>query len=225
MEEVEFKFPNVFGQEVALVGDFNNWAYQKKFTNHNFKQEIINIKLENGAYQYKFLIDGQLWLNDPQADLYVNNGNDALNSVVEVGENTSQNITNENHGEIADVILDDAFDEKILTGDKVINEKKEFNLQNKQVYIYNTLKNCVGEVELSYVWCTPDFKIYDWESILVQGQNEDQRLYNYINLTDEIAKPGNWKVFILINGQVLTRKEFTLKANFYYKRGNQIFVR
>ncbi len=59
--------------KVSLVGDFNDWAEDelvlKKLKSGVFK---IDLDLEVGKkYQYRYLIDGQVWENDWQADEYV----------------------------------------------------------------------------------------------------------------------------------------------------------
>lgn len=58
---------------VALLGDFNEWNSLshplKKQKNGNFK---TTIELEGGrSYEFRYLLDGQYWLNDEQGDAYV----------------------------------------------------------------------------------------------------------------------------------------------------------
>jgi len=69
---------------VNIVGEFNNWDESKdslkKFKNGNFK---ISMDLETGKeYEYKYLIDGEHWLNDSEADKFVSNSFAGENSVV-----------------------------------------------------------------------------------------------------------------------------------------------
>ncbi len=57
----------------ALLGDFNGWNSlthpMAKQKNGNFKTAI---ELEAGrAYEFRYLLDGQTWLNDDQGDNYV----------------------------------------------------------------------------------------------------------------------------------------------------------
>ena len=67
--------PNV--KKVQLVGDFNGWNVKKaidlkKFKNGSFKT-TLDLDTEK-EYQFKYLIDGEKWENDAEADKYVNNG-------------------------------------------------------------------------------------------------------------------------------------------------------
>ena len=63
-------------KKVAIAGDFNDWSTKKdmlkKLKNGTFK---ITLDLETGKeYQYKFLIDGEKWENDWDAEKYVASG-------------------------------------------------------------------------------------------------------------------------------------------------------
>lgn len=62
-------------EKVAVVGDFNQWSEKglamTKLKNGSFK---VNINLEsNKEYQFRYLVDGTMWLNDEAADSYVQN--------------------------------------------------------------------------------------------------------------------------------------------------------
>ncbi|MDX1476724.1 MAG: isoamylase early set domain-containing protein [Saprospiraceae bacterium] len=65
------------GKQVALVGEFNNWKpkkadHMRKLKNGTFTKTI---DLEVGkSYQFRYLIDGETWVNDPAADAYVSSG-------------------------------------------------------------------------------------------------------------------------------------------------------
>lgn len=71
---------------VCLVGDFNNWKEHatplKKLKNGAFK---ITLDLPCGKeYQYRYLVDSTIWLNDWAADKYVPSPYGVDNSVVRV---------------------------------------------------------------------------------------------------------------------------------------------
>ena len=69
---------------VLLVGDFNNWKIgetpMKKAKTGSWS---VSCDLETGReYQFRYLIDGNNWENDPQADSYVPSGLGSENSVL-----------------------------------------------------------------------------------------------------------------------------------------------
>ncbi len=58
-------------EEVSVVGDFNNWdPHQHKFSQKNSDgSSNIELVLEAGKeYQFRYLCNGQTWLNEPEAD-------------------------------------------------------------------------------------------------------------------------------------------------------------
>ena len=72
-------------RDIHLVGDFNCWDTKatpmKKQRDGSFS---VSLDLEQGhEYQYRFLIDGSRWENDPSADKYTPSPYwDAQNSVI-----------------------------------------------------------------------------------------------------------------------------------------------
>lgn len=71
--------------EVFLVGEFNNWD----ITSHPMKRRKdgdfnLTLSLEKGReYQFRYLLDGNVWENDNEADKYVKSPYaDCDNSVV-----------------------------------------------------------------------------------------------------------------------------------------------
>ena len=82
---VTFVVPNsTWADAVHLVGDFNQWSR----TSHPFRRDReghwrLTADLDVGrAYQFRYLRDGEVWMNDNQADAYVANPYGSDNSVV-----------------------------------------------------------------------------------------------------------------------------------------------
>ncbi|MEO5905322.1 MAG: isoamylase early set domain-containing protein [Saprospiraceae bacterium] len=64
------------GKEVAILGQFNNWDpsedTMRKLKDGSFTKTI---ELEVGQeYQFRYLVDGERWINEPQADKYLHSG-------------------------------------------------------------------------------------------------------------------------------------------------------
>jgi 1,4-alpha-glucan branching enzyme len=81
----ELSSDQVQGKQVSLVGEFNEWnssnTLLKKQKNGNFK---ATLELPIGSeVQFRYLVDGQNWINDDSADKYVPSGvSNENNSVV-----------------------------------------------------------------------------------------------------------------------------------------------
>lgn len=73
---VTFTLPeSIWADTIHLVGDFNDWNR----TGHPFQRDregrwTITVDLElRRAYQFRYLRDGEEWMNDGDADAYVYN--------------------------------------------------------------------------------------------------------------------------------------------------------
>jgi len=82
--KVTFLLPSeVEAETVHLMGEFNDWQTSQAMRRQKDSSWRITVDLEPGReYQFRYLVDGQRWLNDPQADNYVPNPYGDQNSVV-----------------------------------------------------------------------------------------------------------------------------------------------
>jgi len=76
MCKVTFKVPKMVAegaQSVHLVGEFNDWDENHTAMNRRKSGDFdITIDLETGrAYEFRYLVDGEVWQNEPNADGYV----------------------------------------------------------------------------------------------------------------------------------------------------------
>jgi len=89
--KVTFNLPEELvtgAKKVNLMGDFNNWDLKKAESMRKLKDGSYTRTLDLDAgqnYEYRFLVDGETWINDIEADAYVSNGlSYEENCVVEV---------------------------------------------------------------------------------------------------------------------------------------------
>lgn len=84
---VTFKLPpEVNAESVALVGEFNEWDPEanpmKKLKDGSFS---TTISLPAGeTYRFRYLLDGEKWENDWEADRYAPNQYGGEDSMIEV---------------------------------------------------------------------------------------------------------------------------------------------
>ena len=84
---VTFKYPNPEQAESAVLsGDFNDWSLSthpmKRLKDGSFSATIF---LKSGrSYRFRYVLDGNIWVNDPAADSYAANEYGEDNSVVSV---------------------------------------------------------------------------------------------------------------------------------------------
>ena len=90
MCKVTFILPNTIAgnaDSVCIVGDFNNWNNTANPMKKNkIKGFTATLELEpDREYQFRYLINGSKWENDPNADKYVQSPfEDSENSVVSI---------------------------------------------------------------------------------------------------------------------------------------------
>ncbi len=87
--QVTFTLPKEVSEnfkEISVVGDFNNWdPNQNKFSLKNPDgSSSVEIALEAGKeYKFRYLCDGQTWINELEADAHVpTHYGDSKNSVI-----------------------------------------------------------------------------------------------------------------------------------------------
>nr|WP_321451356.1 isoamylase early set domain-containing protein [uncultured Carboxylicivirga sp.] len=73
-------------KQVNLTGDFNNWDRQNiRMKKNKIGFFSVSVNLNTGKeYQFKYLIDQSIWLNEPEADKQVSNEFKSSNSVITI---------------------------------------------------------------------------------------------------------------------------------------------
>ena len=76
------------GKEVRILGDFNEWSWEKGYKMKAQKAEFTSeIELAaNKVYQFRYLIDNHIWENDWNADSYEISPFGGYNSVISLRE-------------------------------------------------------------------------------------------------------------------------------------------
>lgn len=74
--------------EVQVLGDFNNWNHEQGVKMKSVKAGFeTTLELAAGRYyEFRYLLDGNIWTNDPAADDYHATPFGVFNSVVKIEE-------------------------------------------------------------------------------------------------------------------------------------------
>lgn len=88
MVRVTFVLPAaILARRVNLVGDFNGWDTHATPMRHDRSgaQWTVSLDLAAGqCYRFRYLVDGQEWLNDWCADDHVENPYGSYDSVIDL---------------------------------------------------------------------------------------------------------------------------------------------
>ena len=82
---VTFELPPIEARSAALCGDFNSWSPDA----HPMRRRkdgifVTTLRLPPGEYRFRYLVDGDRWMNDWNADRYDHNDFGSDNSVLVV---------------------------------------------------------------------------------------------------------------------------------------------
>jgi 1,4-alpha-glucan branching enzyme len=76
---------NLWADHIALIGEFNEWdpgSHLLQQTNLDTDWHIT-LEMERGhSYRFRYLVDGEHWMDDDQADGYVLNSLGGVDSVI-----------------------------------------------------------------------------------------------------------------------------------------------
>jgi len=84
--DVTFTLPATVNAETAhLLGEFNDWDPtinpMKKLKDHSF---LVKVTIPHGLFRFRYLLDGERWENDWEADGYAPNEYGSEDSVLEI---------------------------------------------------------------------------------------------------------------------------------------------
>ena len=80
---VEFRCDAPNAEKVYLAGDFNDWTQPLALHRNSEGLWLTEIKTPGaGRYQYKFIVDGKRWIEDPSNGMKTPDGYGALNSLL-----------------------------------------------------------------------------------------------------------------------------------------------
>ena len=82
---VTFKIPaDLASEKVQLYGEFNNWVGQKMTKQKSGSFSLSITLLAGRKYQFRYLLDGDRWENEPRADGYIPNPFGSEDSVLDL---------------------------------------------------------------------------------------------------------------------------------------------
>jgi hypothetical protein len=91
---VQFVFANSAAKTVTVAGDFNGWDVVATALMDTDGDGVWTgrVALRPGLHKYMFVVDGEEWVTDPQADTYVDDGFGMRNAIVTVAQPNGRSI-------------------------------------------------------------------------------------------------------------------------------------
>ncbi|HVM43331.1 MAG TPA: isoamylase early set domain-containing protein [Gemmatimonadales bacterium] len=80
---VTFALQQPDARTISIAGDFTDWQASKEMRRSGEGLWRVSVELPSGReYGFRYLVNGERWINDPAADKYVPNPFGSENSVV-----------------------------------------------------------------------------------------------------------------------------------------------
>lgn len=91
---VQFVFASPVASTVTVAGDFNDWDVNTTPLTDTDGDGVWTgrVALRPGLHKYMFVVDGEKWITDPQADSYVDDGFGMRNAVLSIAQPGSRAI-------------------------------------------------------------------------------------------------------------------------------------
>lgn len=139
-------------EKVSVAGTFNNWNAEADYLKHEDSGWTTELFLEPGYYEYKFVINGNLWVNDENNyRLNIIDQNNSILLVEETGVNDFNLPYNKN-----------IFPQLIYPDEKIVNVYDDMIKQIFTKIRYGNNKNNFSKL---YFDEAKDDCIYQWDSI------------------------------------------------------------
>ncbi|GAA0086930.1 hypothetical protein UT300007_33710 [Clostridium sp. CTA-7] len=212
-------------ETISVIGKFNNYDPIKgKMVKDNNKW-IFKCNLKSGEHPYKFLINGELKLNDSAANIYLPDDNEELWSIVMINENDQRMYNNTQYTtHIEKYNISSAISEK-----ENIANKKNFNLLlDKKIVTRFQFTNVTGLHTVTAAWYTPKgelFQINENNLFAPPDEKKPIMLWFWMDLTDNTREYsiGSWKMKLFIDGEFILEDEFHLLKNATYSAQGKYF--
>ncbi len=82
---VQFRLAAPGASSVHVAGDFNGWQPEVALADpYGTGEWVGRVKLPPGVHKYMFLVDGETWITDPNAERYVEDGYGNRNAVIAI---------------------------------------------------------------------------------------------------------------------------------------------
>ncbi|WP_283610430.1 hypothetical protein [Faecalispora anaeroviscerum] len=211
---------------VSVLGSFNGYDEKAGTMERERDGWVTELSLTPGEHYYKFLVNQEFLLNDPQANIYLPHVEDELWSVIIINEQDQQLFSNEQYG----LHIDSYAVTSIQTDLPVAVNKKTFHLgMDGQLVTRFGFTDIKGLHCISALWFDARGQFFDYsENMLFQEEDSpDDPVYLWFWLplqeTGKEYPEGLWTLKLFINGSYVLEDQYTLTRSSAYTAQGRLF--
>lgn len=212
--------PGIQAETVSVLASFCNYDEEKGKMHRENGYWIYETKLPAGEYYYKFLINGSLLLNDPEASCYAprREEDDELWSYFRVALSGKRLFNNTiYHVTVADYSLSAAVAEGTVV------EKHRFSaVLDKRVVARFGFSEITGVHSVTVLWCDYSGSIREYSEQLLLPEETQATLWFWIDLEKLECPEGKWVMKLYIDGTYVLGDDFCIGTAFLYDREGKI---
>lgn len=203
---------------ISVIGKFNNYNPSEGLMVKENNKWIFKCNLPSGEHPYKFLINGELKLNDSTANIYFPDDNEELWSIVMINENDQRMYNNAQYT----THIEKYNISSVISEEKDIVNKKSFNMSlDKKIVTRFQFTNVTGLHAVTTVWYTPKGELFQIteNNLFTPPNNEGPiSLWFWMDLDDNTRNYplGTWTMKLFIDGEFILEDEFSLVQNRTY---------
>ena len=199
-------------ESISVAGDFNGWSKDANpFVRKGNGLWEAEVDFPPGRSLYKFVVNGELALNDPTANLYYpHEETGELMSVMLIDEETGERLYNHEQYqlEISSYSLNNYISQRLET------VRRSFFLDSDRKAVLGLgFRNITGVHSVTTAWYTPSGELDRFaESALVQPEEEEEaKVWFWLPLEPDMPV-GSWQVKLFIDGMFVLEDTIQIAA-------------
>lgn len=196
---------------LCVVGDFNGWSKDTPCFEKNAEgQWEVEVDFPAGQSLYKLILNEEMTLNDPGANLYMPHDTGELMSVMLTDPDTGERLYNNEqyHIEVSAYSLNNYISERLET------VKRSFFLDSDRKAVLGMgFRKITGIHSVTVAWYNPAGELDRFaESTLIQPQDQEEaKLWFWLPLEQDLPK-GQWQVKVFMDGIFLLEDHIQIAA-------------
>ncbi|MDQ0196278.1 hypothetical protein [Paenibacillus wynnii] len=211
---------------ISVIGSFNDYKEDCGLMRKSGNVWSTEVSLPPGEHNYKFLINHEIKLNDPMANLYLPNESDELWSTIIINDLDQRLYNNEQYT----VHIDSYAVSGMITPAPISANKKGFHLSSdKMVVVRLGFTNLSGLHAVTALWFDARGVLHDIAENMLCADEEspDKPVFIWfwlpLNDTQREYPEGVWTIKLFLDGSYVLEDQVTIMNAITYSSTGQVY--